>query len=460
MTYALKPFYLNLNDLLYLLDQVNFVPLFDGPANSNGIVNFNPTSMDAWDAMGNLIWDWETQSGSYKGTALTAANVGLLGHGFPQVSAPIGIRDVSGLHNNLFGDQAFWGTVDVPFRRDIPADFTNYVTSPDANYAPGLGSGTNGLNVLDYMPRIISNLVTTAGVNLLRDSSGAYVDWDAARYASDTAYKAIIDASGVDITQLLEGAKIVAPINTQVAILDNNGLPLVYTAATYAQSVVYTVSFAIFAASAVGGLKDAAGGSLSEGEAIWYRQSAGGPLVNTNLTYQPDLLVYKQLIDANVDFAGGTPIDGTAVTSTISQSGYGLLEQLGHIDFQNPTSGEFFIGSENPGVAPVNSWFAIFGQFFDHGLDLIGKGGNGKITIALDPSDPLYRAPGTNGPSDPGVTKMTVTRATIAGTVIQTISTIPRHSSTRARPTVLQIRSLRFCAHGCLLTAVRHSMLA
>ena len=97
----------------------------------------------------------------------------------------------------------------------------------------------------------------------------------------------------------------------------------------------------------------------------------------------------------------------------VSESGYGLLETLGHIDFQNPTSGEFFIGSENPGVAPVNSWFAIFGQFFDHGLDLIGKGGNGKITIALDPSDPLY---GTIGPDGQPVTKMTVSRATIAGT--------------------------------------------
>ena len=38
------------------------------------------------------------------------------------------------------------------------------------------------------------------------------------------------------------------------------------------------------------------------------------------------------------------------------------------------------------------------------------------ITIALATTDPLYRAPGTNGTDDPGVTKMTVTRATIAGT--------------------------------------------
>ncbi|MEQ1710944.1 MAG: hypothetical protein ABL908_06035, partial [Hyphomicrobium sp.] len=53
---TLKPFAINLNDLLYLLEQVNFVPLFDGAVNSNGIVNFDPLTMDAWDAKGNQVW--------------------------------------------------------------------------------------------------------------------------------------------------------------------------------------------------------------------------------------------------------------------------------------------------------------------------------------------------------------------------------------------------------------------
>ena len=42
--------------------------------------------------------------------------------------------------------------------------------------------------------------------------------------------------------------------------------------------------------------------------------------------------------------------------------------------------------------APFNSFFTIFGQFFDHGLDLIGKGGRGSVIISLQPDDPLYRA--------------------------------------------------------------------
>jgi hypothetical protein len=39
--------------------------------------------------------------------------------------------------------------------------------------------------------------------------------------------------------------------------------------------------------------------------------------------------------------------------------------------------------------APFNAWFTFFGQFFDHGLDLVTKGGNGTVFIPLKADDPL-----------------------------------------------------------------------
>lgn len=39
--------------------------------------------------------------------------------------------------------------------------------------------------------------------------------------------------------------------------------------------------------------------------------------------------------------------------------------------------------------AGYNSWFTLFGQFFDHGLDLIPKGG-AQVFIPLEASDPIY----------------------------------------------------------------------
>ena len=58
--------------------------------------------------------------------------------------------------------------------------------------------------------------------------------------------------------------------------------------------------------------------------------------------------------------------------------------------------GTFFIPNVTPDAglsAPYNSWFTLFGQFFDHGLDLVNKGGNGTVFVPLKPDDPLIAGP-------------------------------------------------------------------
>ncbi|OUS28812.1 hypothetical protein A9Q98_07250 [Thalassotalea sp. 42_200_T64] len=40
--------------------------------------------------------------------------------------------------------------------------------------------------------------------------------------------------------------------------------------------------------------------------------------------------------------------------------------------------------------APFNAFMTFFGQFFDHGLDLVNKGGNGLVFMPLQPDDPLF----------------------------------------------------------------------
>src|SRR4029077_3225070 len=66
--------------------------------------------------------------------------------------------------------------------------------------------------------------------------------------------------------------------------------------------------------------------------------------------------------------------------------------------------------------APFNAWMTFFGQFFDHGLDLVTKGGSGTVFIPLKADDPLVA--GANGifgdadDLDPGLRFMVLTRAT------------------------------------------------
>ncbi|MFZ6049900.1 peroxidase family protein [Pseudomonas sp. CR3202] len=55
----------------------------------------------------------------------------------------------------------------------------------------------------------------------------------------------------------------------------------------------------------------------------------------------------------------------------------------------------FFFANEKPDAglsAPFNAWMTFFGQFFDHGLDLVTKGGSGTVFMPLNADDPRFVA--------------------------------------------------------------------
>ncbi|MDO9009956.1 MAG: peroxidase family protein [Thiobacillus sp.] len=83
------------------------------------------------------------------------------------------------------------------------------------------------------------------------------------------------------------------------------------------------------------------------------------------------------------DAADAAVVAGSAaVTSLMSDLGIPVNED-GTIQINNL--------SPDIGLSPsFNGWMTLFGQFFDHGLDLIGKGGSGTVYIPLLPDDPLY----------------------------------------------------------------------
>ncbi len=68
---------------------------------------------------------------------------------------------------------------------------------------------------------------------------------------------------------------------------------------------------------------------------------------------------------------------------------------LGAWNPANGTSpnGTLFIPNVSPDIGlspPFNGWMTFFGQFFDHGLDLVSKGNNGTVFVPLQPDDPLF----------------------------------------------------------------------
>ncbi|MBP2414052.1 putative cell wall-binding protein/Ca2+-binding RTX toxin-like protein [Arthrobacter stackebrandtii] len=86
----------------------------------------------------------------------------------------------------------------------------------------------------------------------------------------------------------------------------------------------------------------------------------------------------KRLQPANIVILGGNiaiqaPLDAAVAPLTLGAN------------FQIPD-----IATDEGLSASATSLFTIFGQFFDHGLDLVSKGGNGTVVIPLKPDDPLY----------------------------------------------------------------------
>jgi len=198
---SLKPFVLDQSDLDFILTQLNFHPLFD--ATGNAIIN--------WDGIGTVYNSSNAQTRiAYADLGSAAANIAAYGTSYETLVDLAGLRDVSGLNNNLSHINATYGSVDQIFTRTAAADYAGYspIMRAVADYAYAAaktyyqtygGTDPNGVaatdsfnasgtlgtsyavtaggsqhaadgtaitlgNVVDYTPRMISLTVTTAGV--------------------------------------------------------------------------------------------------------------------------------------------------------------------------------------------------------------------------------------------------------------------------------------------------------
>ena len=122
-----------------------------------------------------------------------------------------------------------------------------------------------------------------------------------------------------------------------------------------------------------------------------------------------------------VDMTSNNP----AAVSAFVDAGLGTLDEFGVLrDLDGiviPTGTLLTIPNVAPDEglsAPFNSWFTFFGQFFDHGLDLVNKSSTEAVFIPLQPDDPLYVTGGN-------ANFMVLTRATRDGDGEQTNQTTP-----------------------------------
>ena len=383
--FTLKPFLFNGTDLSFLYSQITFRPLFD--INGVPVIAWDGTTA-VYDITGKtLIYDPSNPFAfnipaniGVKPTDLVtlAANaVAYFGSSYDSLTDASGMRNVSGLNNNLIADQGHWGQADMPFLRMIPADFSDYLKT----YSPGNTGAFYG-----------DTFATAAdfhfGANGYQGTTARTMQTD---YTTSLAGdgKTVIQQSVVDYTP-------------RMISLDTTTGGVSYLTDPITGKIVFQNGLAQVTDW---GMLDA---NTGDGQIDY--QNRYGITVKVDATGH----VVK---DSN---GHSVLIDNTGNALQLDSNGHVIYDLTGQPTYQAGSAStvahpENFIGAINPGVAPANGWTALFGQFFDHGLDFVAKGGQGKtVTIALSPTDPLYVAP--QYPHDPNaVTSMTINRATVAG---------------------------------------------
>jgi Ca2+-binding RTX toxin-like protein len=128
----------------------------------------------------------------------------------------------------------------------------------------------------------------------------------------------------------------------------------------------------------------------------------GGPAGTPTSYAQNSGFVY----DSQPRIASNLIVDQTVGNPAAVQAAAARADALGVLPVS--ANGSLSIPALSPDIGlspPFNGWMTLFGQFFDHGLDLIGKGRSGTVFVPLQPDDPLF-VPGGNS------NFMVLTRAT------------------------------------------------
>jgi Ca2+-binding RTX toxin-like protein len=252
----------------------------------------------------------------------------------PNTELGWGVRTVDGRYNNLLPGQQNFGAADTLFPR---ATHPFYLNDGDGDSfdtngpAPG-GLVTNnnygllGQNVADADPRTISNL--------------------------------IVDQTPNNPAAVLAALKFAGSANPWADL------------ATFTTAFKLTVS----TTAASNGADAAAASALA---ALNAAIAAGEP---------PEVIAPLQ---AASDTAAANAATAQAAEVAAAGAFTTLNENLG-ITIENGTLVIPNVAADEGLSAPFNSWMTLFGQFFDHGLDLVAKGNAGSVYMPLQPDDPLY----------------------------------------------------------------------
>ncbi|WP_411840371.1 peroxidase family protein [Paracoccus sp. ME4] len=258
----------------------------------------------------------------------------------------------------------------------------------------------------DHGAAVTALSVATAHLGQLTDAGTLAQAASVAADAAATALGALITdiANAADPTAAFAAAQAAAEAAKVAAdaVADEIALPSVQQMADAAQAL-------LDALDAANGdtLIDAADLPALEAAATAYQPVPGpGGLAGTSIDAIADAVQEAQAdvdaavivrdaavvqLDAALD-AVDAAVAAAGTAGTPEQTAAALAQVIEDYGLSTGPEGGLEIDHVSPDVgltAPFNSFMTIFGQFFDHGLDLVNKGGNGTVFIPLQPDDPL-----------------------------------------------------------------------
>ena len=341
---------------------------------------------------------------------------------------PWGLRTVDGTYNNLVPGQQYYGSADQLMPRLLDPEFRDAENGIDGPGAPpGFPTGSQSTSyaqtsgyVVDSQPRTISNLIVDqslgnlAAVVAALDYAGsensyadallvmqahsalktaekaaagnsAQVQASAATLAASTAAAQAASANAADAQTLANQdaqvysdalAVVASAVAVQTVALQAYMAAIGTPNESAAQAAFLSAAIATAQSQADANAKAAvAAESAAAAQAAHQQAQAADAQLSSDTTAHQAVLADAAADDAAV-------VAASAALDTLLND-FGIVVENGSVVIPN-------IAPDEGLTAPFNSWMTLFGQFFDHGLDLVNKGGSGTVYIPLQPDDPLY----------------------------------------------------------------------
>lgn len=274
---------------------------------------------------------------------------------------PYGLRTVDGTYNNIIPGREWVGSSDQTMPRLLDPVFRPAENGPGG--AATSYQQTSG-NVYDSQPRVISNLISDQTIGNPATIISALTNLGHEDpYLFLQAHAAVYEAAVVAYEEWEAADRGLAQANANLAVAQRAVGPAQGQLAVAQAALDLAVAQGADTGPAVAALANAqASLAVAVGNVTAAAAAVGLATATLQAEVQQKQVAYNAMTDA---------LDVTMEGDTV------LIPNVA------PDLGD---------TAPFNGFFTLFGQFFDHGLDLVSKGGSGTVYIPLQPDDPLYVA--------------------------------------------------------------------